>query len=765
MKTLRVYIITRILLTIPMLLILVTLLFVVVRLMPGDPVEAMIGQNVPQVYKDQIRHSLGLDRPMFLNLRGSTARIKPDVLFLQTEPGSGGSKAYRLDGDQVLAIGNRKEYGSDNVAQTGDWLQVALPGDFSGWVSPDQITWLRQLSADMTILDEKEIEGAITWTSFHAPDGPTGDRVNAIWGQPSGVLWFGADGGASSYDSTGWDLAEETVGQDVTAVWSGQPTEWWFGTDGAGILRLKGSAWTTLTMADGLASDRVSAIWGSGPASVWVGTDRGASFYDGRTWRVYTPANGLAGEQVHAIWGDGRQTVWFGTEGGLGRFDGEAWTRFTTADGLPDDDVLSLWGDTRGALWIGTEGGLCRFDGKAWVTYPQAGQHITSIWGDGKQTIWFGMEGGLGRFDGAVWTRFTATDGLNADKVHSLWVDRRGVLWIGTEVGLRRLDSRPWSLVVIPERGVEGWAPADQFEININPFDSQYFNYLWDLVHLDLGVSLAPTRGRPVLEDLKLKFPATLELSLASLAVCVLIGVPVGAFAAHKRRSPADLGARIFSIVIWAMPVFWLGLMFQLYLGVYLGGWYESSAFAQETLRPVFGNLLPLPIAGRIATDMAPRTITGLYILDSLLTGNWRALGSALQHLLLPALTLGLYLSGVFVRLTRANMLDVLQEDFITAARARGIKERVVVYSHALKNAFIPILTMMGLQFAALLAGAILTETTFSWPGMGLFMWERIGYRDFNSIQGSVVFFAILVATVSLLVDIIYAWIDPRIRY
>jgi peptide/nickel transport system permease protein len=172
-----------------------------------------------------------------------------------------------------------------------------------------------------------------------------------------------------------------------------------------------------------------------------------------------------------------------------------------------------------------------------------------------------------------------------------------------------------------------------------------------------------------------------------------------------------------------------------------------------------------LPISGRIGTEMAPDRITGLYILDSILTLNGEALVSSLRYLFLPALTLGLYLSGVFVRLTRSNMLDVLQEDFITASRARGIRERSVVYGHALKNAFIPILTMMGLQFAALLAGAVLTETTFSWPGMGLFMWERIGYRDFNSIQGSVIFFAVLVAAVSLLVDIIYAWIDPRIRY
>jgi peptide/nickel transport system permease protein len=312
---------------------------------------------------------------------------------------------------------------------------------------------------------------------------------------------------------------------------------------------------------------------------------------------------------------------------------------------------------------------------------------------------------------------------------------------------------------------MEGWAPADQFEIQIKPFDSQYFNYLFDLLRLDLGESLAPTRGRPVAEDLKVKFPATLELAIASLTVCVLIGVPLGALAAHKRRSPVDYTARIFSIVIWAVPVFWLGLMFQLILGVYLGEWYETSRIGQEILQPIFRDFLPLPISGRIGTEMAPDRITGLYIVDSILTLNGKALVSSIRYLILPALTLGLYLSGVFVRLTRTNMLDMLQEDFITAARARGIKERVVVYSHALKNAFIPILTMMGLQFAALLAGAVLTETTFSWPGMGLFMWERIGYRDFNSIQGAVVFFALLVAIVSLIVDIIYAWIDPRIRY
>ncbi len=261
---------------------------------------------------------------------------------------------------------------------------------------------------------------------------------------------------------------------------------------------------------------------------------------------------------------------------------------------------------------------------------------------------------------------------------------------------------------------------------------------------VDMGTSISPVRGRPVAWDIAEKFPATLELAICSIIVTMLVGVSSGAYSAHKRRSVADYTFRIYSIAIWAMPVFWLGLMLQLILGVGL-------------------NLLP--VYGRIDTGLDPERITGLYLVDSLVTLNLPSFMDALKHLILPSLTLGLYLSGIFTRLTRANMLGTLQQDFIIAARARGIPERVVVYKHALKNAFIPILTMIGLQFAALLAGAVLTETTFSWPGMGSFVVERIGYRDFASIQGAVVFFAFLVASVSLIVDIIYARLDPRIRY
>jgi peptide/nickel transport system permease protein len=757
MKTLRAYIITRVLLTIPMLFVLVTLVFFVVRIMPGDPVEAMLRPGVPKEYKDQIKHNLGLDLPLFLNLRGSTAQVNADTLYLRSEAGSDGENALRVDRGLVLEISNRKRLDG------GDWLQVAVPEAFEGWVSPDQMAWMRQVNTEMTVLEESVLEGTETWTALAPPDGPTGTEVNAIWGEPSGLTWFGTDQGVTRFSQTGWDAFEPTAGKRILSVWSGRPADLWFGTDGYGLLRFRSNKWSAITSEDGLDGDRVLSIWGKGSRTLWVGTERGASLYNGRTWKSY--ADEMGNQAVRAIWGDGSKTYWFGTETGLVRYDGD---RFESlGDALPAPGVSALWGDEDGVLWAGTDGGLARYDGETWTPIedgPQ-GASINCIWGGEDGSLWVGTESGVSVYDGRTWTTHTVATGLADQDVRAIWQDASGTQWLGTDGGLNRLDQRPWIKLRVPEGGIEGWAPADQFEIGVNPFDSQYFNYLWDLVRFDLGVSLAPTRGRPVITDLKVKFPATLELAIASLLLTILIGIPAGAFAAHKRRSVADYGFRIFSIVIWAVPVFWLGIMFQLVFGVYLGEWYEASSFGQQVLRPIFGDFLPLPISGRIGTELAPRTITGLFVLDSLLTANWISLKSAIRYLVLPSVTLGLYLSGVFVRLTRSNMLDTLKEDYITAARARGIKERVVVYGHALKNAFIPVLTMMGLQFAALLAGAVLTETTFSWPGMGLFMWERIGYRDFNSIQGSVVFFAVLVAVVSLIVDIIYAWIDPRIRY
>jgi len=275
------------------------------------------------------------------------------------------------------------------------------------------------------------------------------------------------------------------------------------------------------------------------------------------------------------------------------------------------------------------------------------------------------------------------------------------------------------------------------------PLYIQFLDYVSNLARGDLGNSLIWGK-RPVIVEIFEHFPATLELTITSMIVMLIVGVLTGAQAAYRRNSLVDYGLRAYGIVIYALPIFWFGMVLQLIFGVYLG-W--------------------LPIAGRIDPFLSPRGVTGLYTIDSLIAGDLLGFVSAVQHLILPSLTLGLVLSGIFTRLTRVHMVDILRQDFVTAARARGLKENTVLYKHALKNAFIPILTMIGLQFALLLAGAVLTESTFSWPGMGSYLVERISYRDFPAIQGAVVFFAVLVAAVSVTVDMIYAFLDPRIRY
>jgi len=283
----------------------------------------------------------------------------------------------------------------------------------------------------------------------------------------------------------------------------------------------------------------------------------------------------------------------------------------------------------------------------------------------------------------------------------------------------------------------------EQLGLN-KPLFIQYMDYLGQLARLDFGDSMI--FNQPVIVPIIEKLPATMELTFFGMLFTLLFGIPLGAFAASRRRTARDFGIRLYGNIVYCVPVFWMGLMLQLIFGVWLR-W--------------------LPIAGRTGARAFPSMFekTGFYIIDTILNGNFSALGDVLIHLFLPSLTLGIVLSGIFVRLTRANMLDVLKSDYILAARARGIPEKRVVYRHALKNAFIPILTMLGLQFAILMAGAILTEMTFSWPGMGRLLLERIYLRDYPTIQGVIVVFAIFVSLFSLLVDIIYALIDPRIKY
>ena len=277
------------------------------------------------------------------------------------------------------------------------------------------------------------------------------------------------------------------------------------------------------------------------------------------------------------------------------------------------------------------------------------------------------------------------------------------------------------------------------------PLIVQYGDFLWDMIRLDLGNAL--TQGeRPIRDELGEKLPATLELTIPAIIFTGFFGVLSGAFAAKNRKKPVDYGLRLFSIAIYSIPVFFLGLMFQIIFAVRLN------------ILPLYGRLSPM-------IQLNFESPTNFYILDSILTKNWPALWSALGHLVLPALTLGLALSGVFVRLTRVNMIEILQSDFITAGRARGLSERALAYKHALRNTFIPILTLLGLQFAILIAGAVLTETTFSWPGMGRYLVERIQLRDYTAVQSTIGVFALFVAGTSLVMDILYAFIDPRIRY
>lgn len=273
----------------------------------------------------------------------------------------------------------------------------------------------------------------------------------------------------------------------------------------------------------------------------------------------------------------------------------------------------------------------------------------------------------------------------------------------------------------------------------------QYGRYLVQLFTLKFGNSLIGAH-RPIVDEMSERFPATLELIVPASILALLIGIYGGAWAASNRKKPIDYAWRIYAVIIYSLPIFWLGLMLQLIFGVRLG------------ILPISGRIDPI-----IGTTLVHKT--NIYTIDAIISGNWLALRSVMAHLVLPTITLGLILSGIFVRLTRVNVIETLQMDYISAARARGIRERILVYSHSLKNALIPIITLIGLQVAILLAGAVLTETVFSWPGMGSYLVERISARDYTAVQSTIAVFALLVAMISLAVDVIYSLVDPRVRY
>ncbi len=276
------------------------------------------------------------------------------------------------------------------------------------------------------------------------------------------------------------------------------------------------------------------------------------------------------------------------------------------------------------------------------------------------------------------------------------------------------------------------------------PVYVQFLSYLRGIVRGDFGESIRS--GLPVLTELFERFPATIELAFSGMFIAVLLGMLTGIFAATHSDRPSDHAVRLFNIASFAMPIFWIGLMF-------------ISIFAVR--------LRWLPVGGRLdpVTGAAFEPITRFYLLDTLLQRDIPTFLDVLRHLIMPAFTLGLVVSGFIGRMARTSMLEVLGKEYVTAARSKGLTERVVIGKHALRNALIPIVTVIGLQFALLMGGAILTETVYSWPGVARFLLESIENRDFPAIQGTVVFIALFISAVNLSVDILYARLDPRVRY
>ena len=275
----------------------------------------------------------------------------------------------------------------------------------------------------------------------------------------------------------------------------------------------------------------------------------------------------------------------------------------------------------------------------------------------------------------------------------------------------------------------------------------QYFDYLGQIARGDFGRTL--TTNQTIGDVLGTYGMATVEITVYAVIVALAVGIPLGMLAAHRRDTGIDAGARLFGILAYATPVFFVGLLLKL----------------------VFGVLFPvLPIAGRasISNEMLLQTVpnpTGLYLIDALRTGDAGIISDVLAHAVLPALTLGLLTAGIFMRLVRTNMIGTLNYDYVDAARSRGVSEYRLVTKHAYKPALIPVITVVGMQIAVLLSGAVLTETTFEWKGLGFELAAFLNARDFVAVQGIVALLAVVVAVTNFLVDLLAAIIDPRIKY
>ena len=275
------------------------------------------------------------------------------------------------------------------------------------------------------------------------------------------------------------------------------------------------------------------------------------------------------------------------------------------------------------------------------------------------------------------------------------------------------------------------------------PFHEQYLSYLGRLARGDLGTSIESRK--PVIEDVAKFLPATFELMFMAMVITVLVGIPLGVITGSWQRSWANSLVRFLSVVGVGMPVFWSGLLLQLLF---------------------FGKLGWFPLDGRLSAGATPPPrLTGMYTFDALTAGQWVTFSDALKHLVLPSLTLSFGLVASIARITHSSMLEVMRQDYIRTARAKGLTDRVVLYRHSLKNAFVPVLTTLGLQVGFLLAGSVLVENIFSWGGIGTYAWSGIFRLDIPVIMAVALSTAVIFVISNLVIDILYTVVDPRIRH
>lgn len=275
------------------------------------------------------------------------------------------------------------------------------------------------------------------------------------------------------------------------------------------------------------------------------------------------------------------------------------------------------------------------------------------------------------------------------------------------------------------------------------PLIEQYGDYLASVLRLDFGTTFSD--NQPVLHVVRDNGGATVSLTVAAFAIALLVGIPLGLVAGRYRDTVPDIAIRLFGILSYAAPIFFIGFLMQVYVARPLG--------------------LPTSGAASPITLFTVKPVTHILLIDVFLSGDTAAIGDVLEHLLLPAVTLGLLICGVFIRLVRVNILQTMQSDYVEAAEARGVARRLVTRRHAFRNALVPVITVIGLQFALLLGGAVLTESTFNWPGLGQKLVTYINERDYGAVQGIITIFAVAVVLISVVVDIVNALIDPRVRY